>query len=197
MRRGSVAEINTHKSEPLRSMAISQTSSSCLLRCEVFHGRSPEVSACPARAEQTPTDCSFHGRAALMHCYTHVHHANPSDQVKLPSSSCQTRRSDIIKTLRRNQVGTNASTANRTPLAPNMITKCDRHLNLHINLSSWSMWYTRGVEQTQWEQLLNHRFLLSPADLVQLEGFAFRLCWRFDGEAHLLATASGLVRASK
>lgn len=69
---------------------------------------------------------------------------------------------------------------------PNMTTQCDRHLNLHINLSLWSVWYTRGEEQTQREQLLNHRFLLSPADLVQLEGFAFRLCWGFDGEAHFL-----------
>lgn len=54
----------THKSEPLRSMAISQTSSSYLLRCEMFHGRSPEVSACLARGEQTPADGSFHGEAA-------------------------------------------------------------------------------------------------------------------------------------
>lgn len=78
-----------------------------------------------------------------------------------------------------------------------MISQCDRHLNLHTNLSLWSVWYTRGVEQTQREQLLNHRFLLSPADLVQLEGFAFRLCWGFDGEAHFLVTASGLVKARK
>lgn len=76
-----------------------------------------------------------------------------------------------------------------------MMIQCDRHLNLHINLSLWSVWYTRGEEQTQLEQLLNHRFLLSPADLVQLEGFAFRLCWGFDGEAHFLAAASGLVKA--
>jgi len=77
-----------------------------------------------------------------------------------------------------------------------MITRCDRHLNLHINLSLWSVWYTRGEEQTQREQLLNHRFLLSPADSVQLEGFAFRLCWGFDGEAHFFAAASRLVKAS-
>lgn len=65
MRRGSVAEINTHKSEPVRSMAISQTSSSHLLRCEVFHGRSPEVTACLVMNEQTPAACSFNGGQLL------------------------------------------------------------------------------------------------------------------------------------
>jgi hypothetical protein len=64
-------------------MAISQTSSSYLLRCEVFHGRSPEVPACLGMDEQTPTDCLFQGRAALMHCYTNVHHANLAGQLEL------------------------------------------------------------------------------------------------------------------
>lgn len=80
---------------------------------------------------------------------------------------------------------------------PSTITQCDRHLNLHTNLSLWSVWYTRGVEQTQREQLLNHRFLLSPADLVQLEGFGFRLWLGFDGEAHFPAALSGLVKISR
>lgn len=46
-------------------MAISQTSSSHLLRCEVFHGRSPEVSACLVTDEQTPADCLFNGGQLL------------------------------------------------------------------------------------------------------------------------------------
>lgn len=131
----------------------------------------------------------------LMHCYTHVYHAYPTE-LNLPRPSIQTNRSKILKTSCRNQVGTNVGTTNR-PSVPNTITQRDRHLNLHINLSLWSVWYTRGEEQTQREQLLNHRFLLSPADLVQLEGFAFRLCWGFDGEAHFLVMASELVKARK
>lgn len=80
-----------------------------VLRCEVFHGRSPEVTACLVMDEQTLTDCLFHGRAALMHCYTHVYHANTAYQSKLPRRS-RPNRSKIFKTPCRNQVGTNVST---------------------------------------------------------------------------------------